>query len=144
VRTLAHHARVGDHLDLDLEGSALSYDTPCPDPTGEQAIRLFGRNEAEVAKDRLFFYGHDAEGKPFYGWASRETDGESCDKGTYAIFGGACEDGSTFHLPSGLVLDKASSFDRGDADDPAVVKTDGWLCVDSMGRVVTIDAPHYM
>jgi hypothetical protein len=130
----------GDTLDLDLQGSALNYDTPCPDSTSEQAIRMFGRNEAEVAKDHLFFFAHDAEGKAYYGWASQG----QCGMGTYAIFGGAFEDGSTFHLPSGLVLDKASTFDRGDVNEPAIVKTDGWVCVDSLGRVVSIDAPRYM
>jgi hypothetical protein len=134
----------GDQLDLVLAGSALNYSTPCPGSTATVARRLFGTNEAETAKTRLFLFGHDAGDQPFYAWASEDGPSGSCAAGTYLIAGGGFEDGDTFHLPSGLVLDKAAGFDRGSWKDPAVVTADAWLCVDSSGRVLGIDGPHYL
>jgi hypothetical protein len=117
---------------------------PCPGSSATEARLLFGANKADNAKKRLFFYGHLPDGQPFYAWASQDSLVASCAAGTYMVAGGAFEDGDTFHLPNGLVLDKAPDFDRGRWSDPAVVASDEWVCVDSSGRVVTMEGPPSM
>ena len=134
----------GDVVEMVPTGYVPNNSTPCPGSSAPEARLLFGANKADNAKRRLFFYGHLPDGQPFYAWASQDSLVASCAAGTYMVAGGAFEDGGTFHLPNGLVLDKAPGFDRGGLRDPAVVTADAWLCVDSSGRVMTIGGPPYM
>ncbi len=127
----------GDQVDLDLVGSSLDYDTPCPETDSPSAWRAFGDNHADTAADRLFFYGHDTSGGAWYGWA---TPTEGCDAGTYGIGVGAWDEGGSFHLPKGVVLDKATDFRAADTAR-AFVTADGELCVNVAGAVTATWEP---
>jgi hypothetical protein len=144
----------GDHVDLVMTGSSLNDATPCPSSDVEPSRWLFGTNQAQLAKDHLFLAGRDVLGRPWYGWASRTAEnaqgGGVCDKGTYGIPGGAFEEGGSFHLPNGLLLDTSPAFDRGSSSSPTashtplVVLSDSWICVDAQGFVVSWGGPEYL
>ena len=132
--------KTGDRVDLNLAGSSLNYDTPCPGTDSLSAWRAFGHNDTDTAKDRLFFFGHDTNGAAWYGWA---TPTEGCGAGTYGIRVGAWDEGEAFHLATGVVLDKATDFH---APDPprAFVTADGAVCVSADGAVTATWEPATM
>jgi len=127
----------GDRVDLDLAGSSLSYDTPCPGTDSSSAWRAFGDNDADTAKERIFLSGHDTNGAAWYGWA---TPTEGCAAGTYGVGVGAWDEGESFHLGMGVVLDKAADFRV--VDPPrSFVTADGALCVNGDGAVTATWEP---
>ena len=122
----------GEDVDLEMVGSALNYDTPCPAPSTPAAWRAFGDNASEKAKNHVFFFGHDSSGKPWYGWAGHYPE---CPDGSYNVPGGAYEEGDTFHLSNGVVLSKSPDFDSAQ-DEALVVSYSGGMCVDPRGEVL--------
>lgn len=145
VKTVADlgcgQARVtlSDSRTLDLATVGADHLDPAtyPGASATPARVAFGEGSS-LDVPTLFVLGHDEAGTPWYGWART---GHNCQTG-FAVDGGAFEEGSIFHLPSGFVLDKSPTYTTPEfLVSPMVVPTDGFVCLDRRGVVVSIFVP---
>lgn len=130
----------GTELDLILADRAGRYRSSCPRVDAATAWLALGTLNADHLSGALFLFGHDDAGKAWYGWVNQPVYGSGTSG--YCLEGGAFEEDGTYHLSSGVVLEKARSYASPTGlDTPVVVPENGMICLDERGDVLSVIIP---